>query len=247
MEATHPRDDEHVHTLTGAYALDALDDVERARVERHLAMCSSCAAELRGFGETTARLAAGAATTPPPPLRERVLSEAARTRQLPPETGMPSAPVAGSTTAVRWLSVAAAALLVLSVSLGAVAWNQHRQAEQARVAADAMTDVLADPDRTVVDADFGEGHGTVVVSGQRVVLMGDAVAPPPGGHGYQLWFIGEDGPRPSDMLEPAGDGRYWVDAHGIEAGDAVGVTVEPDGGSQEPTTDPVMVAQTTPG
>jgi hypothetical protein len=138
--------------------------------------------------------------------------------------------------------VAAAALLVLSVGLGALAWNEHRQAEQARLAAAAMTEVVADPDRAVMDADFAGGHGTVVASGDRVVLVGNGVTPPPAGHGYQLWFIGESGPRPSVMLQPAGDGRYWADATGMRPGDTMAVTVEPDGGSQEPTTDPVLVA-----
>jgi hypothetical protein len=239
----HP-EDEHVHTLTGSYALDAVDDLDAARVKRHLAVCDTCAAELRGFSETAARLAAATATAPPPALRARVLADAARTRQLPPDVASAAGMRSRSGRATRWLSVAAAGLLVLSVALGGLAWGQHRRAEEARVAAEAMTDVLADPERTVLDADFGEGHGTVVVSGERVVLVGDDVPAPPGGHGYQLWFIGEDGPRPSDMLRPAGEGRYWVQARGIEPGDAVGVTVEPDGGSQQPTTEPVLVAPT---
>ena len=39
------------HLLTGAYALDALDDVERAGVERHLRGCAECAAEVAEFHE----------------------------------------------------------------------------------------------------------------------------------------------------------------------------------------------------
>jgi anti-sigma-K factor RskA len=241
MAPTPPTDDEHVHTLTGAYALDALDDLERARVERHLERCADCAAEVRSFTETAGRLGTGATAAPPVGLRERVLAEAARTRQLPPET--PATPDAGRRAApARWLAVAAAALLVLSVGLGAVAWNEHRQAEQARLAAAAMTEVVADPDRAVMDTDFAGGHGTVVASGDRVVLVGDGVSAPPSGHGYQLWFIGESGPRPSVMLQPAGDGRYWADATGMRPGDTMAVTVEPAGGSREPTTDPVLVA-----
>ena len=39
---------------------------------------------MRGLQETAARLAAAAAAAPPARMRERVLAEAARTRQLPP-------------------------------------------------------------------------------------------------------------------------------------------------------------------
>lgn len=240
--AGQPFDSEHVHTLTGAYAVDALDDEERVRVEAHLASCPSCAGELRGFSETAARLTAGVATPPPPSLRARVLAEVAHTRQLPPEVSSLRRRGPGLAGGARWLAVAAAALLVLSVALGTTAWTQYRRAQEAQRAAEALSDVLVDPGRTVVDAEFGEGRGTVVVSGARVVLVADDVPTPPGGHGYQLWFIGESGPRPSVMLQRGGEGRYWVDAHGLEPGDAVGVTVEPVGGSELPTTDPVLVA-----
>ena len=56
------------HTLAGAYAMDALDGRDRARVERLLARCQECAREVSGLHEATARLAAAAAAPPPPAL-----------------------------------------------------------------------------------------------------------------------------------------------------------------------------------
>jgi hypothetical protein len=35
-----------IHTLAGAYALNAIDDMDRARFDRHLAECPACAAEV---------------------------------------------------------------------------------------------------------------------------------------------------------------------------------------------------------
>ncbi|WP_344207169.1 zf-HC2 domain-containing protein, partial [Actinomadura livida] len=73
------------HTLAGAYALDAIDDAEERRLfEAHLDGCESCAAELREFQATTARLAMAAAEAPPPRVRERVLADIRHVRQLPP-------------------------------------------------------------------------------------------------------------------------------------------------------------------
>ncbi len=46
-----------VHALSGAYALDALDDSERAEFERHLAVCSSCRLEVAGLVEAAGSLA----------------------------------------------------------------------------------------------------------------------------------------------------------------------------------------------
>jgi anti-sigma factor RsiW len=74
------------HTLAGAYAMNALDGPARARFERHLARCAECAQETAGLQEATARLAAAAAARPPAALKQRILAETARTRQLPPIT-----------------------------------------------------------------------------------------------------------------------------------------------------------------
>jgi anti-sigma factor RsiW len=35
-----------IHALSGAYAVDAVDDIERASFERHLASCPTCRAEV---------------------------------------------------------------------------------------------------------------------------------------------------------------------------------------------------------
>ena len=74
-----------VHGLTAAYALDALDEAERAEVEAHLEECEDCRRDLREFRETAARLGGAEAVGPPEGLWEKVRAEAARTRQLPPK------------------------------------------------------------------------------------------------------------------------------------------------------------------
>jgi hypothetical protein len=75
-----------LHTLTGSYALDALEGPERERFERHLRHCPSCAAEVRGLHETAARLATATAIRPPAGLRHQTLAASRRTRQLSPIT-----------------------------------------------------------------------------------------------------------------------------------------------------------------
>ena len=234
-------DETDVHTLTGAYALDALEDLERARVERHLQDCADCAAEVRSFRETTARLGSGAAVDPPAGLRDRVMAEVARTRQLPPTSRNGAARPRAVSRASRWLAVAASSLLVLSLGLGGLAWSWYSQANEARQAAEGMSEVLSDPQRQVLDADFGSGHGTIVVAGDRVVLLGAGVEPPPEGKDFQLWLIGEEGPRPSVLLQPTGDGDYWAAADGVRSGDEFGVTIEDAGGAQTPSDDLVLI------
>jgi anti-sigma-K factor RskA len=81
-----------LHTLTGAYALDAVSDVDRAEFERHLGECVACRQEVAELRATGARLAAAAAVDPPPGLKLVVLADVARTRQLPPRVAGPRGP-----------------------------------------------------------------------------------------------------------------------------------------------------------
>lgn len=81
-----------LHVLTGAYAVNAVDDeVELARFERHLRRCQQCAGEVHDLTEATTRLAFAAAMTPPRGMRDRVLAAITRTRQLPPQVDRRSA------------------------------------------------------------------------------------------------------------------------------------------------------------
>src|SRR4051794_23225952 len=71
-----------IHTLAGAYALDALTEIERASFARHLAECETCAVEVAELNDPASRLSAAAWEAPPPRLRDAVLREVAQTRQV---------------------------------------------------------------------------------------------------------------------------------------------------------------------
>src|SRR4051812_42357707 len=72
------------HLLTGAYAVDALDDEERADFEAHLTTCAACRAEVADLQNAASGLATLSAQVPPDSLRESVLGAISSTRQLPP-------------------------------------------------------------------------------------------------------------------------------------------------------------------
>ena len=55
-----------LHTLTGAFALDALSEREAKEFDRHLSRCPMCAQEVGELRETAARLALAVAEVPPP-------------------------------------------------------------------------------------------------------------------------------------------------------------------------------------
>ncbi|MEV5410480.1 anti-sigma factor [Thermopolyspora sp. NPDC052614] len=73
-----------LHTLSGAYALNALPEQQQRLFEEHMARCEACLIEVRGLRETAARLGLAAAEEPPPGLRARVLARIAEVRQEPP-------------------------------------------------------------------------------------------------------------------------------------------------------------------
>jgi anti-sigma-K factor RskA len=225
-----------IHVLTGSYVLDALTGTEREDFERHLDHCDSCAVEVRGLRETAARLAMARATPPPAGMEERVLGAAYRTRQLPPL-------VADLATARRerrmprrlFLAAAAASVAVVA----AFGITQH-QLDRGRAASSAISAVTgaADARSETMETSLG-GTVTLVVS----VRQGEAVVTAAGmpslssARVYQLWIMGPSSVRSAGFL--AGTGP--VLATGLAAGDRIGLTVEPAGGTASPTTAPIVV------
>ena len=55
-----------LHHLAAAYALDALDESQRAEFEAHYPTCEICSAEVAEFRDVAATLAAAEAVEPPP-------------------------------------------------------------------------------------------------------------------------------------------------------------------------------------
>jgi anti-sigma-K factor RskA len=137
-----------------------------------------------------------------------------------------------------WLLAAAAAILALVG--GAAAFAPWRTASTTPTAAS----VLDAPDARSFTKDLGSFSATVVVSRKedRAVIVSADMPSAPSGHSYQLWYQ-----RPGEGMQPAGlmpasDGGQKVLLDGpLDDATAVGVTVEPAGGSPQPTTEPVAV------
>jgi anti-sigma-K factor RskA len=239
--------DPELHTLTGAYATDALEPEERDRFERHLAECADCRQEVAELRATTARLATAAYEPPPPALRARVLDEVGRTRQQPPLTNDTDAADAAATdvplTRRRWwtqpASAAAALLLVVSAGLGALAWQQDQRADEAEARAEQIAAVVTDPDRVESNAPATtEGSGTVVAAQDLAVFRTEGLPKLPSDQDYQLWLISDEGATSAGVLGRDGDLEKVVEDVGDA--DALGLTVEPSGGSEAPTGDLVL-------
>ena len=150
-----------IHKLTGAYAMDALDELERARFEQHLATCEDCRAEVAELRETAALLSETVAVTPPASLRDSVLAGISQVRPLAPEvTTSPSHHADRPAARGRgWVPFLVAAAVALIVGVGAVVtqpWAPSDDVERLT----AAEQVLQAPDAQEVSVDLGEaGRG----------------------------------------------------------------------------------------
>jgi anti-sigma-K factor RskA len=250
-----------LHTLAGAYALDAVPDGDRARFERHLARCEACVQEIRGLREATARLGVSAAVRPRAELKAQALRAIARTRQLPPLTrdGQPARRgwrvlPAGSRAAPvfrqrRWLprvaTVLAAGFLAVAVAMGVLAAGARHQIDQDQVRGHAIAAVLNASDVTMLTAAVTTGGTATVLESRHehsLVFTASGLRALPAARNYELWLMGPSGTRPAGMLPRPRAGMIGpMVVSGLADGDRVGLTVEPAGGSARPTSAAILV------
>jgi anti-sigma-K factor RskA len=247
-----------LHGLAGPYALDALDSgAEQDRFERHLNRCHSCTSEVRGFRETATRLGMAAARQPPPQLRARVMAAVARTHQLPAsEEGARHARPAQRQRPrpfprLAWAGAAVGLAVVLVLALVLVNTESQlskarQQLTQAQAQLEAITAVRTAVDAKEVTKPTAAGGTVTVVSSHSLhqMVLTTAGLPPLGpGKVYQLWLIGAK-PNPirsEGLLGKPHNGRTGpVLISGVLAGDTFGVTIEPAGGSVQPTVKPIV-------
>ncbi|MFQ6172077.1 anti-sigma factor domain-containing protein [Oryzobacter sp. R7] len=248
-----------LHHLSGAYAVDALDERERTSFEQHLAGCPDCRAEVAELTAAAHALTALTESTPPPTLRDAVLAGIAQVRPLPPvDTGadgsLPSAdaatapgglPADGGTRGgvvvpfrrrtTRWLAAVAAAAAVAVGGLVWSPWSDPSPYDQVVAAADART-VTSTHDGTSATVTWSRELGRSAISVSGLPSL-------PDDRTYQLWYGSAD-------QKFTGAGLFDTDASGratavldgdVRSATAVGVTVEPAGGSAQPTSAPIML------
>ncbi|MEU0938748.1 anti-sigma factor [Embleya sp. NPDC005971] len=239
-----------LHTMTGAYAVHALDEDERREFERHLTVCPACAQEVREFRETAARLASAVAETPSAQLRRRVLDGIVTVRQLPPELPARQPAVGAGPGRTRRVTVfvLAACLAAIGV-LGGVAIDQYRDARRAehtvgaqRERAAVIEAVITAPDAVQASAPVtGGGTARVVVSRalDRTVLLTSGLPTLPNARVYQGWYVDHGRMRSIGTFRP---GTALL-AAAVDRASGVGVTVEPAGGSAQPSGDPIVLLE----
>ena len=233
-----------------AYLLRALPDDEVAGFEAHLRECAQCRAEVASLRVATDALPRSAPPMQPPPeLRERIMrvvrSEAELLSAAGAQADVPEAPrrrerrrrwfpLTGGRLAPAW----AAGLAALAIGvLGGVALSGGFSGGGARTVT-AQVNRAAEPG----------GEATLRISDGKGVLRVHGMRNPAGHRVWQVWLVrrGERSPEPTNALFTVrSDGTASVAVPGdLNDVNKVLVSSEPEGGSETPTTQPVITAET---
>lgn len=232
-----------IHASSAAYALDALPDAERAEFEGHLETCRACTDEVARFAAAAARLGAATATAPPDSLRSAVLAQVRSTSQL--AVLDPAGSSRFGSPAGTWLLAAAAALLL--VLSGGVALSQHNRASLLAEQNAQLSAVLAAPDAVTGRDDPASPAALTVVTSRalnRAVVVVRDLPQLESDQTYQMWWIDQQGPHSAGLMRaPPPNEAAAVVVEADQDAQQFAITLEPAGGSNAPTTDPVTTAR----
>ncbi|MEP7360589.1 MAG: anti-sigma factor [Chloroflexota bacterium] len=257
--------------LVGLYVLDGLTRDEMQAVDAHLEDCPQEHPEYAEFGAVVSALALIAEPIAPPLALKAAVLDAYRSEvgtsparsQVKPWTidvGEPASATAAPASRSRmpaWIGWAAAGVAILLLAVLSVAGlNLRSQLDHANQVADerskAIVALTAPGARVAILHGSGPAAGVngfaafpVSTTGGGYMVLTD-VPPAPTGKTYQGWYIVDGSPTSIGTMAADADGN--VIASGLEAlagTDSIAVTVEPQGGSAQPTSDPIIVGTVT--
>lgn len=233
---------EAVESLIPAHALGSADPEEARQVAAHVRCCCSCRVLLADYVRLGEELLFAVPRAPAPAhltddLRRRLVAQGdARKRG-----GRLAWPLSGR----GWAALAASLILLLASNLY---WWDRLAAAEASIALQATAIAAlreASTVRLAGDAPASDAYGTLAVSAREAVAVlyvyGLPALEP--GKVYQVWLI-RQGQRDSGGLftvDTRGAGTWIMRApRPLGEYEAVGVTVEPAGGSPGPTSPRVL-------
>jgi anti-sigma-K factor RskA len=216
------------HDLLAAYALDALDDDERERFERHLEECDECSEQLALLREPVAALAyAAEGPAPPEALRGRII-EGARAE--------PRAPVIRlrrRNWPLATVAAVAAAAACLAIGLGLWANSLSNSLDEERSAKKTYEQIL----RSGATAKplIGADGWLLVANDGRAALSVCGLADAPSAKTYEAWVISGETPQPAGLFRGGSGCNPVVLSERVPNSATVAVTLERAGGATSPT------------
>jgi anti-sigma-K factor RskA len=216
------------HDLLAAYALDALDDDERERFERHLPDCEECSEQLALLREPVAALAyAAEGPVPRKELRDRII-EGARAEPRAAVIKLPRRNWAlGAATAV------AAAAACLAVGLGIWAHSLSNSLDRERSARSVVDRLLAQ--NATTKPLIGANGSLIVARNGQAALLVCGLADAPSAKTYEAWVITGNSPEPAGLFRGGRGCRPVSLTQRVPESATVAVTLERARGATSPT------------
>lgn len=249
--------------LAAGYVLGGLSADEVAQAEQLLHDDVDFAREVADFEETMALVAADDEPIAPSEETARAIlaipgheahAEPAAQHHAPTaeaQADREAAPRARRNRPALYFALAASLLLLLCAVLGGTALRTHAENEQLRetvAGLDAEQEhaerLLGAPDLAASHVEAEDGSSVTVsssVAEQLILVTPHDMDDPDAGQDLQMWIIDEDGAHDAGLMTAEGPAVITGRAFSAEA--AFGITVEPEGGSEEPTSEPLVVAE----
>lgn len=263
---------EHVDELIDLYALGALEPGEQVAVDEHLDDCARCRAQLDEAKRLVLMLAwTPDQHDPPPGLQQKVMSRVQQLQRLegsPPQRWWQNIDLRRWFAMPQPAFGLAAVALLVALGLGArtvqlqsqlagaqqQASAQQQQLSQLQAQLDQQRPVaqlLSEPGTKLVtltatdNPNEVQGYLLLKPDARTAFVSTAALAPLPADKTYQLWLI-DDQPESVGLFgtDQQGVGRVAVEAaKPLSQYKLIGITIEPAGGSAQPTTQPIILTQ----
>jgi anti-sigma-K factor RskA len=231
---------EQFRDLCAAYALGALDPPESAELEKHLSNgCDICSLEIAAHRETMTAMGRIVEERTPSPESATRLFQRIGLSTRPAGTTAPARRAGSAAGAFHRLSLAAALLLAVVSLVVALASRGHVADLKDQIAA---FESATDPIVSIVDL-----RASPSAAGARIRVTFDPrnskwslfahdLPSPPAGMVYQGWLLREGIAHDlgTFLPDPSGHGFASVPLPGDPAETRVQVTLEPEGGSDQP-------------
>jgi anti-sigma-K factor RskA len=261
-------DAQHIEELLPFYALDALTDEERELVEKYLTEHPEARQQVEEMGKAVSALPHGPSPVEPSPqarqaLMARVASDAeARARSSAPVPREPSRRVNPFENLFRVLSFAAAAIaiiwaIVLNIQVARLQNEVSSLNQRLEAQSESIDQIIANLPQTdqsnVITVSLKGTQVEPQAQGQLIanpnsdsaVLVISGLPKLEPGKTYQVWLIDGGAPVSAGLLsvDENGQGVFIVNSdESIGTFKSLGISIEPDGGSEEPTGDIVVLS-----
>ncbi len=231
MERSH----EELKSLVAAYVIGAVPAEEIRVVRAHILTCDECMAEADDYAGAIDSLALAVEPVElPAGFADRVLAQVSPARE---PSSVPARRSWLTSVRSRLAPLAAGAAALVAVAFLGAGYIDARN-DLAR-----SEDVLAQIIRSEESLELKGESGTVAQfapTSEGAVFAVSGLPEAPGSDVYQLWYMDDGEPVGAATFETS-DGVVTMQLdRSFDGFDAVAVTIEPPGGSRQPTSSPIV-------